>query len=69
MKKKPARKSAAPVCVFCRRSAGVSFAMFSPRFAPFGTACTECESTLPPGTVVPSPVPADAPAAAVKGEA
>lgn len=46
-------KPSAPVCVFCHRSAGVQFAIFNPRFAPFGTACVECERVLPEGTVVP----------------
>ncbi len=52
--KAPKPKPSAPVCVFCKRSgAGVTFAVFNPRFAPFGTACTDCERTLPPGTVPP----------------
>ena len=52
------RKSDAPVCVFCQRSgAGVLFDIFSPRFQPFGTACTDCEESLPPGTVVPAVLP------------
>jgi hypothetical protein len=42
-----------PVCAFCRRSYGVTFAMFSPRFPPFGTACSDCERDLPAGTTVP----------------
>ena len=51
--KKP-KKSSAPVCVFCKRSgAGVHFLIFNPRFEPFGTACTDCEKSLPEGTVVP----------------
>lgn len=54
-----------PVCRFCRRSgAGVTFAMFAPRFAPFGTACTDCEATLPPGTTVPPAELEEAPPAA-----
>lgn len=37
----------APVCLFCGRSgAGVTFAL-CPRFLPFGTACTDCERTIP----------------------
>ena len=57
--KKPMRKKtkapSRPTCVFCKRSGtGVTFAIFNPRFQPFGTACTECEATLPPGT--PNPV-------------
>lgn len=37
----------APVCTFCKRSgAGVQFAIFSPRFHPFGTACTDCEALV-----------------------
>lgn len=44
-----------PTCVFCGRSDGVQFAIFNPRFQPFGTACVECEATLPPDTKVPEP--------------
>lgn len=37
----------APVCAFCKRSdAGVQFAIFNPRFKPFGTACTDCEALV-----------------------
>ncbi len=43
-------QSSAPRCVFCGRDSGVQFAVFNPRFAPFGTACVECEASLPPGT-------------------
>jgi len=44
-----------PRCVFCKRSGdGVQFVVFSPRFPPFGTACADCEKTLPPGTTVPT---------------
>ena len=51
----PSKGQCGPRCVFCGRSgSGVQFAIFSPRFAPFGTACTACEASLPPGTVVPS---------------
>lgn len=40
---------AKPACVFCGGSGtGVTFAMFNPRFPPFGTACTACEESLPP---------------------
>lgn len=46
-----------PTCVFCGRSNGVQFAIFNPRFQPFGTACTECEETLPEGTTVPEKKP------------
>jgi DNA-directed RNA polymerase subunit RPC12/RpoP len=47
---------AAPVCVFCKRSgAGVQFLIFNPRFKPFGTACVDCEASLPPGTTLPEP--------------
>lgn len=39
--------SSAPVCTFCKRSgAGVRFAIFNPRFKPFGTACTDCEELV-----------------------
>lgn len=39
------RKAAqsAPVCVICGESQGVQFAIFNPRFQPFGTACVACE--------------------------
>lgn len=47
-------KRKVPVCVFCKRSEGVQFAIFNPRFKPFGTACVECEKTLPPDTKVPT---------------
>ena len=54
MKHKNKSKSSAPVCVFCGKSGnGVQFVLFNPRFKPFGTACDECEKTLPPGTEVP----------------
>lgn len=33
-----------PVCIFCARSEGVQFAIFNPKFPPFGTACVECEA-------------------------
>lgn len=47
-----------PVCRFCGKSGnGVQFAMFNPRFKPFGTACVECEATLPEGTTVPEAKP------------
>ena len=36
-----------PKCAFCKKSAGVQFNIFTPRFAPFGTACVECETTIP----------------------
>jgi len=51
-KKSP--KKSAPECVFCHRSSGVQFAIFTPRFEPFGTACVECERTLPEGTKLPA---------------
>ena len=55
------KESIAPRCVFCGRSgSGVTFAIFNPRFKPFGTACTDCEKSLPPGTPLPAP-PAPAP--------
>ena len=42
------------VCVFCKRSgSGVAFAIFAPRFKPFGTACVQCETDLPEGTALP----------------
>lgn len=56
MTTKPGKVRSAPVCVFCKRSgAGVQFAIFNPRFTPFGTACADCEATLPEGTTVPAP--------------
>lgn len=51
--RKKSRQSDAPICVFCKRSSGVGFNIFTPRFPPFGTACVECEESLPPGTTVP----------------
>ena len=52
-----------PTCVFCGRSgSGVQFAIFSPRFQPFGTACVACEDSLPPGTQVPAVVAQSIPA-------
>lgn len=49
------KPSSAPTCVFCHQSGnGVQFAIFNPRFKPFGTACVACESTLPAGTQVPA---------------
>lgn len=53
-KSRKSSKKSAPKCVFCHRSSGVQFAIFNPRFQPFGTACVEYEKSLPPGTVVPS---------------
>jgi len=53
MKTKTKKSSSAPVCAFCKRSEGVQFAIFTPRFKPFGTACVECEATLPEGTPAP----------------
>jgi len=47
-------KAKAPTCVFCGASEGAQFAVFTPRFKPFGTACVKCEAALPPGTVVPA---------------
>ena len=47
-------RATAPRCVFCGRDRSVQFVIFNPRFAPFGTACVECERTLPPGTVLPA---------------
>lgn len=54
-KTKTKPKASMPTCCFCGRSGdGVLFSIFTPRFKPFGTACTDCESTLPAGTVVPA---------------
>jgi len=39
-------KNSRPVCIFCKRSEGVQFAIFNPRFKPFGTACVDCEKTV-----------------------
>ncbi len=44
MKKKT---SNAPCCVFCKKSHGAQFNIFTPRFKPFGTACVECEKSVP----------------------
>lgn len=55
MKKTKASQPQSPKCVFCGRTgSGVTFTIFIPRFKPFGTACTECEATLPAGTVLPA---------------
>lgn len=51
-KRKPAQSR--PTCAFCKRSDGVQFSIFTPRFKPFGTACVECEATLPKDAVVPA---------------
>ena len=52
---KPASVGKVPTCVFCGRNGnGVQFAIFNPRFQPFGTACTDCEATLPPDTQLPT---------------
>jgi hypothetical protein len=51
MKKK--KETTRPRCVFCKRDTGVTFVIFNPRFKPFGTACTDCEASLPEGTKVP----------------
>jgi hypothetical protein len=56
MKTTKSKSSSAPTCVFCGRSAGVQFNIFTPRFKPFGTACVECEESLPPGTEVPTTI-------------
>lgn len=58
-KKREAKVSeAGPTCHFCKRSgAGVQFAMFNPRFKPFGTACVDCEKSLPPDTPAPQVAP------------
>ena len=48
------KESSAPRCVFCGRSENVQFVMFNPRFKPFGTACYDCETTLPAGTTLPA---------------
>jgi len=42
--------TSAPTCAFCGRSRGVQFNTFTPRFEPFGTACVDCEASLPEGT-------------------
>ena len=34
----------APQCLICERTSGVQFAIFSPRFQPFGSVCAECEA-------------------------
>lgn len=60
MKTKRRHTPSVPTCVFCKRSEGVQFVMFNPRFQPFGTACVECEKTLPEGTVIPTEAPATA---------
>lgn len=34
---------AAPVCKICKKTEGVTFAIFTPAIPPFGTACVPCE--------------------------
>lgn len=42
-----------PSCIFCKGEGdGVQFAIFNPRFQPFGTACDECEQTVTPQQVL-----------------
>lgn len=53
------KSKSVPTCVFCGKSYGVQFNIFTPRFAPFGTACVECEKTLPEGTKVPEKISVD----------
>jgi len=54
MKNKKKNGSSAPVCAFCGRSGnGVLFAIFNPRFKPFGSACVDCESRLPADAKLP----------------
>ena len=43
--KRPVRRSA-PRCLVCGRDRGVMFAIFTPRFKPFGSVCDECEKDL-----------------------
>lgn len=60
-RKSKSQPRSAPQCVFCKRTGGgVQFVIFNPRFQPFGTACDECEKTLPPGTKLPETQPATA---------
>lgn len=60
MRKNNKSFNSVPTCVFCGRSgAGVQFLIFNPRFEPFGTACVDCEKTLPEGTKVPEKVLVD----------
>lgn len=63
MKTKTKSNRPEPCCVFCGRHGNdVQFAIFNPRFKPFGTACVNCEESLPPGTVVPqTPAPPNPP--------
>lgn len=50
-----AKSQAAPMCRICGRTgAGVTFAIFNPRFPPFGTACTDCEEAAAPGATLES---------------
>lgn len=49
--KRKSKKSETPRCVFCGSTG--PFAIFSPRFKPFGTACVACEESLPAGTELP----------------
>jgi len=46
-----------PICVFCGGTGrDVTFNIFTPRFPPFGTACVQCEETLPAEIKVPADV-------------
>ena len=58
MRNKSKSKSSGPCCVFCGTKTG-QFVIFNPRFQPFGTACVECEKTLPEGTKVPEKMALD----------
>lgn len=42
MKKKIEKE--APRCLICERKSGVQFAIFNPKFMPFGSVCIECEA-------------------------
>ncbi len=61
MKTKSKSEKSAPVCVFCGGSSGCQFAIFNPKFPPFGTACVECEKTH-------DSLPGAEPAAALKAQ-
>jgi len=41
--KNKSKQPSAPTCIFCGKSSGVQFNIFTPKFPPFGTACVACE--------------------------
>ena len=54
MKKAKKSSQSLPICCFCGGSHNTQFAIFNPRFQPFGTACVECEASMPAGITPPT---------------